>query len=117
MSSNLPPGVTGNEYEIAGPDFERDEYRECPMEGTTVRTISGYGMNRLDEAIAMLSAGGANLVVVLAHLRSARADIDTIDIDGECPFGGDVTVAGYGGVVSWECPACRTIHEDEMERD
>ena len=30
MSSNYPPGVTGNEYEIAGPDYERDVDEECP---------------------------------------------------------------------------------------
>ena len=29
--SNYPPGVTGNEYEIAGPDFEVEHERECPV--------------------------------------------------------------------------------------
>ncbi len=28
--SNYPPGVTGNEYEIAGPSYEEYEDRECP---------------------------------------------------------------------------------------
>lgn len=28
--SNYPPGVTGNEYEIAGADFEQELSRECP---------------------------------------------------------------------------------------
>lgn len=28
--SNYPPGVTGNEYEIAGPDYEREIDGECP---------------------------------------------------------------------------------------
>ena len=27
--NNYPPGVTGNEYEIAGPDFETTEETEC----------------------------------------------------------------------------------------
>lgn len=27
--SNYPPGVTGNEYEIAGPDREFTDEREC----------------------------------------------------------------------------------------
>ena len=31
--SNYPPGVTGNEYEIAGPDFERDYPEPCPRCG------------------------------------------------------------------------------------
>lgn len=28
--SNYPPGVTGNEYEIAGPDYEEEVEGECP---------------------------------------------------------------------------------------
>lgn len=27
--SNYPPGVTGSEYEIAGPDYERDSDQPC----------------------------------------------------------------------------------------
>jgi hypothetical protein len=27
--SDLPPGVTGNEYQIAGAESESDEYLEC----------------------------------------------------------------------------------------
>mgnify|MGYP003679321021 FL=1 len=27
--SNYPPGVTGNEYEIAGPDYERESDTYC----------------------------------------------------------------------------------------
>ncbi len=32
MASNYPPGVTGNEYEIAGPDYEKDSDEPCPYE-------------------------------------------------------------------------------------
>lgn len=28
--SNYPPGVTGNEFEIAGPDYERESDEPCP---------------------------------------------------------------------------------------
>ena len=28
--SNYPPGVTGGEFEIAGPDYEMDAARFCP---------------------------------------------------------------------------------------
>ena len=31
--SNYPPGVTGNEYEIAGPDYERESDTPCPKCG------------------------------------------------------------------------------------
>ena len=30
MASNFPPGVTGNEYEIAGPDYEKESDELCP---------------------------------------------------------------------------------------
>lgn len=29
MASNYPPGVSGNEYEIAGPDYEHDSDVLC----------------------------------------------------------------------------------------
>ena len=28
--SNYPPGVSGNEYEISGPDTETESEQECP---------------------------------------------------------------------------------------
>ncbi len=30
MASNYPPGVTGNELEIAGPDYENESDELCP---------------------------------------------------------------------------------------
>lgn len=30
MNSNYPSGVTGNEYEIAGPDYEHEVDAPCP---------------------------------------------------------------------------------------
>ncbi len=30
MASNYPPGVTGNEYAIVGPDYEKDSDELCP---------------------------------------------------------------------------------------
>ena len=35
MSSNLPPGVSGNEYAIAGPAQETEEQRTCSTCGYT----------------------------------------------------------------------------------
>ena len=40
MSSNYPPGVTGNEFAIAGPDYERESDKPCPVCG---RTTMEYG--------------------------------------------------------------------------
>ena len=30
MASNYPPGVTGSEYEIVGPDYEKETGELCP---------------------------------------------------------------------------------------
>jgi hypothetical protein len=47
--SNYPPGVTGNEYAIAGPDTERDEDRdvtcgnaECDFSGTVEVMVTTF---------------------------------------------------------------------------
>ena len=47
MSFNYPPGVTGNEYEIAGPDWEVEVTGECPSCGHDDSLLAqGYGGGR-----------------------------------------------------------------------
>ena len=55
--SNLPPGVTGNEWQIAGADREFDDYRECDQPGIGVKTITLYGENQIKEAIESVLEG------------------------------------------------------------
>ena len=45
MRSNYPPGVTGNEYQIAGPDYERESETPCLECGEDAVLVQGY---RLD---------------------------------------------------------------------
>lgn len=147
--SNYPPGVTGNEYPIAGPDREWDDYRECESEGFSILTITGYGKHRVAEAIEKVlqtqraistlpvhqresvkdpyrvtpdtgfvradEIDLAGLTVAVAYLRAALSDIESVDVDGKCPFGGDVTLQTYNGIESWECPVCRETHEKEID--
>lgn len=42
MVSNYPPGVTGNEFAIAGPDYERESEDPCPKCGAAALE-QGYG--------------------------------------------------------------------------
>jgi len=45
--SNYPPGVTGNEYEIAGPDYETEVDGECSgCHKTGVLVEVGYRSDR-----------------------------------------------------------------------
>ena len=45
MPSNYPPGVTGNELEIAGPDYEEELDERCTSCGETQVEL-GYGRKR-----------------------------------------------------------------------
>jgi hypothetical protein len=40
--SNYLPGVTGNEFEIAGPDYEEELEIECPRCARRAMTEFGY---------------------------------------------------------------------------
>lgn len=111
--SNYPPGVTGNEWQIAGPE-EREVSLACSSEGFTALTITGYGKDQIAQAIEDLS-GEPNPTLALSRLHSALSDIADVDIDGPCPFEGDVTVYQTDGPPTWECPLCRTLHEIEED--
>ncbi len=45
MTSNYPPGVTGREYAIAGPDYERESDIRCPVCGGATMEL-GYRGDR-----------------------------------------------------------------------
>jgi ssDNA-binding Zn-finger/Zn-ribbon topoisomerase 1 len=45
MASNYPPGVTGAEYEIAGPDYEKESDVPCEKCGGE-QMEQGYGYER-----------------------------------------------------------------------
>lgn len=43
MASNYPPGVTGTELQIAGPDYEEERELECPNCGVEAKQmVQGY---------------------------------------------------------------------------
>lgn len=46
MASNYPPGVTGNEYAIAGPDYEKELDIPCPACGAEAVIEQGYQGDR-----------------------------------------------------------------------
>lgn len=120
MSSNFPPGVSGNEWQIAGPDHEIDDTRECKSEGVTVKTITDFALLNLDHALEILSGFESkgkpltSLHAVTAYIQAAKGDVLEGEIVGECPFVGVVTVTYYQGTETWECPVCRTLHENEV---
>ena len=44
--SNYPPGVTGGEFEIAGPDYEEELDEPCPECGQVLLVEQGYRRDR-----------------------------------------------------------------------
>lgn len=117
--SNYPPGVTGREFEIAGPDYEEDRHLACEAEGVAVAVVDAGARVALKQsteyvanALAALDSGDAETAARWLRNASARlpmAVAEVVDI-GVCPFEGDVTVAGYHGEETWTCPLCETEH-------
>ena len=67
MSSNYPPGVTGNEYEIAGPDYEQESNEVCPE-------CQGRMMERGYHGEKWLSCCECSYQVDLPSIRELRED-------------------------------------------
>lgn len=113
MTSNYPPGVSGHEPQISGPDAEFDEERQCLARGIDVKTITDYGLGQIEQAILDLHGQEPNRMAVTARLYSALGDVEHAVVDETCPFSGVVTVTAYGGSLTWVCPLCRREHEEE----
>ena len=119
--SNYPPGVTGMEYEISGPDYEETEAVECDEEclyvpAHLVETAIVTAGDRLNRALT--GQGVQN------EIRDALADLTYLReaLGGEgtqegCGFEGDVDVAGYRGQKWWTCPRCGAEHSEYMEEE
>lgn len=102
--SNYPPGVTGNELEIAGPDYEQDEERYC---GAEVQVVPAALAKDIVESVLRAQEGlRVNADVLSILIRQA-------EIAGECGYEGEVTVYRYQRRQWWVCPACRTSHEED----
>lgn len=135
MSSNYPPGVSGREYPIAGPDKEFDAERTCGQQDVTLRVLSEYGKDRIEKAVEALdtctecrqpkfahkmdcsqrSGPTSAIPAIRAFLSAALAEVEEVTVP-ECPFADDdVTVQFYGGVETWTCPVCGYDHETEVE--
>lgn len=96
--SNYPPGVTGAEFAISGPDYEQVEQKTCGATNVMIGMVPG------DELQSAISAGRA-------------VDISSIvAFSGDCPWvDGDVDVQGYRHERWWTCPACGTEHTYELD--
>ncbi len=105
MTSNYPPGVSGFEYQIAGPLSEVDDTREVPecerFESLVMRTVTRYGTYPL----------GAIRTTTKSARRFRRV------LGKVCTFeGGEVAGILEDHVwFEWECPSCGSTNSTEQE--
>ena len=111
--SGYPPGVTGREYAIAGPDREGEAERTCGATDVTVYTMSRHhadALERLMRNADLKALTGPETI----SLRMIGSDVEETEIE-ECPFEGTVGVQWYANFETWVCPVCRTQHDNEVE--
>lgn len=134
MSGNYPPGVSGNEPQIAGYDEAvmtmtcsevglclypktlvddlLDEVSQVFTVPRTVRSEGQRGWRPENDAERLVRAQN--------RLLKVREELDTAvryDEDAMCGFSGQVDVQINRTVVTWTCPWCGAEHEDDLAEE
>jgi hypothetical protein len=123
--NNYPPGVTGDEYEIAGAS-ETEEYWECESMVTAV-IVNMPMIKEMSEDIftvftslrdhsytsyqALVDQKVKNIKRTLEDLTHSN---DAIEVD--CGFHGYVLMQSYKNKKWWSCPSCQEEHETEIDK-
>jgi hypothetical protein len=118
--SNYPPGVTGNEYEIAGGE-ETEEYWECESMTSSITISMNMLQEMADDGLTIYNRLKEHnytsyQALIDQKLKSLRDKIhgyihsDDV-IDGDCGFAGYVLKESYRNKQWWSCPNCGTEHE------
>lgn len=114
--SNYPPGVTGNEPQIAGLG-ERVAEKECLEYLPTVSLLAEDTKTWIKHLAELLERGASDQAIKSAAkylVRSAEQFKFDYPIE-ECPYRGPVDIQYDRYMEYWECPVCGTDHEDEDE--
>lgn len=123
MSSNYPPGVTGNEYEIAGADYEVEDTFVCNNVVTYVKVDSkianhiSYIRERMRGKIDTMNIN--DKLEMYKWLDILQMDINNASkpFDEVCGYDGEIIKEAYKGMLYWECPNCRKTYEEEIYED
>lgn len=121
--SSYPPGVTGNEPQIAGypstmvartcRDARGEATRTEWLPVARIREEIDHIATSLHAALTNPDAAQGHVLQAgwpLAALRQATFD-DAAEF--ECDFDGDVEVELHGSTEVWRCPTCWTLHEED----
>lgn len=117
--SNYPPGVSGNEYPISGPDFDGELKRACLAQNGRVKAQHIELAESLRFIRSICSNERLTLKDIASHLDHAielATHTFMVDFD-ECPFEGEVAAYGYRGLIEWTCPLCGFEHEEDHTPD
>lgn len=121
--SNYPPGVTGRELAIAGPDNEWEEEFECTNEQMEYVMIppfvhkfcSEMGKKKWrtegQEDLEKNWYHYASTIDAMFNMSSMTTEVQIVP----CGFVGDVTKYSYNGDIWWECPQCGKDYESIRE--
>ena len=122
--SNYPPGVTGNEPQIAGLN-EGVEQRTCVRSGDRT-LVSPYTLELRDNLIACQNdyeegriSEGQYIIRMTSIVRMIDFEKrwDSIVEDHQCTFSGEVDVEFDRYLLYWECPQCGEQYEEEIDME
>ncbi|NBO58573.1 MAG: hypothetical protein EBU73_06505 [Chitinophagia bacterium] len=121
--SNYPPGVNGNEYEIAGPDDEwededfscsNDEFDYVMISPAAFKYVSNLSKDyyKADHLEDVKNNIRHHLSLLSAYFNSS--DITTEIQYGKCGYTGVVLKQSYRDEVWWDCPYCGKRYEETL---
>ena len=122
--NNYPPGVTGDEYEIAG-GVETEEYWECEGMVTAIN-VSMPTIQDMSEDIFTVFTKlreynyTSYQALVDQKVKSIKRTLEDLTHSNEvaevdCGFYGNVLMESYKNKKWWSCPNCRADHEIEID--
>ena len=116
--SNYPPGVTGNEYEIAGPDKEwEDEHWECTNQKYEVAIVPQSlvrSCKKFSDGVYQTEEIEERKRNITHYMHSIRFNLQSNEIVEQtmpCGYIGDVIKQMYNGMIFWTCPRCNKDYE------
>lgn len=121
--SNYPDGVTGNEYEIAGPDKEWEEEFECEndeFQFVMIHPDTFEYISKLGRDLIRIKDSDNWQSLLYQYASRISTSVNMSDITSEiqtekCGFVGYVDKQSYRGQIWWQCPRCGKEYEDEIE--
>ena len=101
---NYPDNVTGDEFELAGPDWSGSLEIECGV--MTELTV----MNPAISAALYVAKNTRNTADLRDVLNQFIDFSDVYQVQTVCPFDGEVDAWSFEGLMHWQCPLCDWEH-------